>query len=216
MIRSSGLITAIAVFSTVCSAQNMDAVFRKLPLACTPGLSAGQRDSLILNGNYVPNKSDPSKSIRYEKRDIHPELANNYCKYSMNIENRFYVFELKRYKRRIRKDFVIFARCGGLFDSYSQQEFKIYTLKGDTLIENSKQTILPETPDISAFLKKETPDSVKTKIAQSTNLCYDLEGQLTFRIYTKNNEIDELFQTWRTTLEIVFLWNGSSFQREKK
>ncbi|MES2689297.1 MAG: hypothetical protein V4658_02775 [Bacteroidota bacterium] len=192
----------------------MDVVFRKLPLTCTPGLSAEQRDSLILNGNYVLNKNDPSKSIRYEKRDIHPELADNYCKYSMNIENRFYVFELKRYKKRIGKDLVVFTACGGSFVSYSQQEFKIYRLKHDTLIEDIEQTILPEAPDIADFLKKETPDSIKAMIVQSTNLCFDQEGELTFRIYTKKNN-DELSNTWRTTLEIGFLWNGSSFRRKK-
>ena len=196
--------------------QTMTSIFRQLPPECTPELTIMERYILLKNGDYIIPGGDTIETIKYS---IDTLEAKDYLRYEFNFSTGqagFIAFELKSFRTTDGRRFIIFSRCGGMNRAYDQQDIKIYELKNNILIENSKQKLLPLTINITSFLKKETPDTIKTKIEQSVSGCYDLKPETTneieFGIFPQYPLYND--DQWILGYTIVFTWTGSTFDRK--
>jgi hypothetical protein len=198
--------------------QTMVAIFRELPPDCTPDLSTSERDSLLVNGEYIMPDGD---SIETTKYDIDTSTAKNYLRYEFSFttgQSGFIIFELRSFSTIDGGRIIIFSRYGGLSRAYEQQDLKVFRLKNHILLEDTKQTLLPETINTVAFMKKNIPEKIKKKIEQAVNSCYDLnpEGSrgIAFTIFAQS-PIDE-YEQWVRGYTMYFTWNGVSFDKKIK
>ncbi len=216
MTRKVVIFVATCLLTITAIGQTMTSIFRQLPSECTPQLTATERDILLKNGSYTIPGGDSIETTQYS---IDTLGAKDYLRYEFNFttgQAGFIAFELKSLRTTDGRRLIIFSRCGGMKRAYNQQEIKIYELKNATLIEDSKNKLLPLTISITNFLKKETPDKVKSKIEQSVSSCYDLKpetpNELEFAIFPQSPLGNE--DEWILGYAITFTWTGNSFTRK--
>jgi len=193
--------------------QSMLAYFKKLPPECTPYLNKQERKILLKNGAYTIPSGNSTDTEQYT---LDTTTVEDYLRYEYAFttgQRAFFVFELRKFTKKNGKSFLVYSKYGGLPASYMRYELRILQLgKKNQLTENYPQNLLPEEIPLTEFLKKETPDSLRSKIEQAVNRCYDLDGEknkIAYGIYTQYDT--EQIAPWLTGTLFIFKWNGESF-----
>jgi len=196
--------------------QSMQSIVLQLPQAYVPDLDSKQRQLLLKKVFYELPGGDSEETIQYE---LDTPVLKNYIHFGFNFttgQAGFGSFELKRFKRITGQDLIIFSRFGGASSLYEQHYLKIFFLDKGKLTEDRKQKLLPQSINLIAFLKKQTPDSIRKKIEGSINSCYSLDpekdNQIEFNLSTQF--MDDSLKKWLLGDSFIFTWNERSFSRK--
>jgi len=206
----------LLVFPLFVSSQTMKSIVRQLPRECTPDLNNRQKETLLKNAFFEFSDADSLETIRYT---LDTPVLKNYISFGFDFttgQSGFGNFELKRFKTVKGSDIIIFSKFGGARWMYTQDTLKVFFVSNGKIIAYKEQTLLPQSIDVSEFLKKQTPDSIRRVIENSSNTYYSLNSE-------KPNQIEfnlsipfmpEELEKWLLGDSFIFTWNGKSFNRK--
>lgn len=194
--------------------QTMTSFFKQLPIEWTPELSSEQKETLIQKGEFVIPSGDSLNQTKYALDTSVTDYLR--CEYYFTTgQSAFISYELRKFTRNDGRQFLVYSKYGGLQKAYSQVDLRIFDIQNNKIRENKSEKLLPNTVFIADFINKETPDSIKSKIKNAVNACYDLrpeqKNEIAFRLYL--NWSDD-FERWLIGDSMSFIWNGRSFDRK--
>jgi hypothetical protein len=210
--RTLTIALLFCVFIEYSFAQDKRAIFKELPLDCTPQLSKSGRDSLLRYGTYQLPDGDSIESVRYVLDTTGDAGYFNY-KYSYTTgQNGFLFFEVLNLPRSDGGSLVLFSRIGGVPKVFHQQEVRWFNLLNGELVENKKR-LLPPSINLRHFLSSSTPDSIWAHIENFASYSYD------FRIEVPNTIkftvlFDDVVTPFIVRNTVYFKWDGRKFSEK--
>jgi len=204
------------VISNTTFGQSLTYFFNKLPADCTPDLTVSQRDTLLQKLEFIVPGDDSMQIVKY---DIDTSKAEFYLRYEYSFttgQRGFISFELRKFTKDNGQSFVVFSRYGGTPHAFAQHDLKIFTINNNNLIEESSQNLLPKNMPLNMFIKSETPDQSKKRIAVAVDCRYDMtpdkQNEIEFEIYPQTPlEQDE---KWVIGYSYTYTWTGKAFERK--
>jgi len=202
------------LFAAGATSQSMTALFRLIPLSCTPELTSTGKDSLIKQGEYIVPGGDSEETAEYS---MDTSDAKNYlrCEFGFTTGQRgFIVTELKKFRKANGELFLIYSEYGGVPSDYEQRALKMFTIRNNHLIE-TKELLVPADIGLKSFLKPGYSDSlfteIKSRISSSYLLHFEKENEIRFRIFSPLQLED--YKNYMIGNTILFTWNGRAFAR---
>ncbi len=209
-VREVLTILMLCGFYLTANSQTMASLFLMLPSECTPELNIDERKILLQNGEYIIPGGDSLETVEYAMDTTSSINCLFYEFYFTTGQRAFITFELRKFKKNNGKEILVFTRCGGLAASYEQQDVRVFDIQKNYLKVNSSN-LLPKNIALSKFIKKETPDSIKTKLGQSINACYELISTDSKNIEYRVFQQTDMANDWIVCNAFEFVWNGSKF-----
>ena len=195
--------------------QTIAEIFKMLPASCSPEINQKQRALLLKRGEYTIPGGSSQETVKY----VLDSISKNYMQYEYIFttgQRGFNSYEVKRFKKTNGEDFILFSNYGGMRASFFQNELKVFYLRNNKLIEDTQQKLLPQTLDIGEFLKRETPDSIRTEIEEGVSTSYSLGGkglnQIEFSIFPEM-PLDN-YEPWIVGYTFIFTWTGKMFTKK--
>lgn len=195
--------------------QSMATIFMLLPASYTPGLDAKQRALLLRDKIYIVPGGNAVETIKYELRLNEKENYLQFGSHFTTGQNGFSAFEIKKLVGHGARPLIVYSHYGGMLRAYDQVSLKLFHYQNKKLVP-LKKILVPQTLDISAFLKAGTPDSVKNKLASYISSSYDLDpgtaNSIAFRIYFGVNVDD--YKEYILGVTMMFTWTGKIFEQK--
>lgn len=194
--------------------QSLITIFKHLPLDCTPELSKKQKDTLLLQGEYILPGGDSIETVKYTIDTT--LIKKGYLSYEYNFttgQNGFIAFELRRFRRANGTLIFVYSRYGGMLRAFEQQDVIIYELKNGKLVINN-DGLLPSEIPIKDFFIKDTPKDIIAYASKYVNQSYSLYPDNSSSIsYTIDPQFpnEEENKKYILGYTIVFTWNGNRF-----
>ena len=193
--------------------QSISAIFKLLPLTCTPELSIKERSILLNKKEYIVPGGDSLETVKYS---IEVDEKKNYARYEYTFttgQAGFLIFEIRKFIKADGELLIVFSRYGGTHYMYDQQEIAFFEMLQNKLVQ-LKEQFIPENIETTAFIKKNCPDSIKTKLVSYVSSAYDLnpevKNELRFRIFFEVDPGES--KEWFIGDEQVFKWTGKLFK----
>lgn len=194
--------------------QSMATIFKLLPSTCTPELNIEERSILLNKKEYIVPGGDSLETVKYS---IEVDEKKDYARYEYTFttgQAGFLIFQIRKFIKADGKSLLVFSRYGGTHFMYDQQEISVFEIHKNKLVQLKKQ-FLPENIETTAFIKKDCPDSIKTKLVSYVSSAYDLDpkskNELRFRIFFEVEPGE--YKEWVLGDEQVFKWTGKSFTK---
>jgi hypothetical protein len=201
-------------FVEYCFAQDKRAIFKMLPLDCTPELSKSERDSLLHYGIYILPGGDSIETVRYVLDTTGDAGYFNYGYSYTTGQNGFLFFEILNLSRSDGGRLILFSRVGGVPRMFHQQEVRSFNLLNGELAENKKK-LLPSSINLRHFVSAATPDSILSHIDNFVSYSYDfhIEAPNTIKFTVL---FDDVITPYIVRDTVYFKWKGRKFIRKNE
>ncbi len=190
----------------------MTSLFTRLPEDCTPGLKKNERKVLVKQHELVVAEHLPHAKKTAMDYSI-DTVTDNYLAYEYSNnkgEGSHADYEIKRFRTTGGKNILLFSKNSDTKSTANKFDLKAFTISDTSLIE-SKEDFLPRKLDYSVFLKKNTPDSVKTYIKRTSLCSFDLDMGATDKIMSYIVLESDKDEKWLAGNIMLLQWTGNAF-----
>lgn len=187
--------------------QTISEIFRLLPLELTQDLDDQKKDSLLLLEPYTIPRGSTEETVIYDVNS-HSEDYLEISYYFTTGQQGFMSHKLMRVELA-GKNAVIYSKCSGTYSVFHQQEFIIFELFDNGLVQIA-DSLTPQKINHKKFLKSNTPDPMVASFGEDLGIngCFQLlieEQEITieYRIIEQLHsvspwlEYNTLRLTWR-------------------
>lgn len=176
-------------------------------------LSLATRDSMLAGKTFYPANNTDEEIMAYNLC-ASTETSDYICvSLSFETEQRAEgLIEVRGFRKKNGQRLVLVSQTGGVFRvSYHQQKLTqfLYT-SGGKLIQQSKVLLPPLNENL--FLRPGTPDSVRLKVRNNSNLHYDLhQTKVSACLESYTLLRDESIRKWLKGDCIYYEWTNDRF-----
>lgn len=207
------IIILLSFLACVSQAQDILEVFKNFEFKCCSGITASVKDSLTINGEFIPNKQDTLESERYSLEFTGKSFARLVMDFTTG-QNGFYAVELKVIEKKDGNTLVVFSKYGGSIRMYEQHEIIVYDYINGIFTPSIEHN-LPQKLSIKEYIIQATPDSILSKLEGSYSYGADLSSKDPCEVYYFADIQNPDYYMWLDRERIAYRWTGNKFEKFK-